>query len=137
IVRPGIDGYVAFIAVALGTAAAILAYLRTSDPVKETKIDPASSEPRASTHAERRRLRQRTLPDSSSPLTKYRNVWTWILAAVFAIFAVRSFCWLLYIDGSDLRIQSPNNLGDLALHVTHINYFANGVPLWPANPIYV
>ena len=53
------------------------------------------------------------------------------------MFAVRSFCWLLYIDGSELRIQSPNNLGDLSLHITLIRNFANGVALWPDNPIYV
>ena len=53
------------------------------------------------------------------------------------MFAMRSFCWLLYIDGSELRIQSPNNLGDLSLHITLIRNFANGVALWPDNPIYV
>src|SRR5205814_5094165 len=60
-----------------------------------------------------------------------------IMAACFALFALRSFCWLLYIDGDQLRIQSPNNLGDLALHITFIKNFANGVALWPDNPIYV
>jgi hypothetical protein len=59
------------------------------------------------------------------------------MAAFFALFAVRSFCWLLYIDGGDLKIQSPNNLGDLSLHITLIRNFANSVPLWPDNPIYV
>ena len=58
------------------------------------------------------------------------------MAAFFALFAVRSFCWLLYIDGGDWKIQSPNNLGDLSLHITLIRNFANGVPLWPDNPIY-
>src|SRR5437868_5564675 len=53
------------------------------------------------------------------------------------MFAVRSFCWLLYIDGSDLKIQSPNNLGDLSLHLTLIKNFANGVALWPDSPIFV
>lgn len=53
------------------------------------------------------------------------------------MFAVRSFCWLFYIDGSEFRIQSPNNLGDLSLHITLIRNFANGVALWPDNPIYV
>jgi hypothetical protein len=53
------------------------------------------------------------------------------------MFAVRSFCWLIYIDGTELRIQSPNNLGDLSLHITLIRNFANGVALWPDNPIYV
>jgi hypothetical protein len=50
---------------------------------------------------------------------------------------VRSFCWLLYIDSSELKIQSPNNLGDLSLHLTMIKNFANGVPLWPDSPIFV
>src|SRR5678816_1010048 len=47
------------------------------------------------------------------------------------------FCWLLYIDSSELKIQSPNNLGDLSLHLTLIKNFANGVALWPDNPIFV
>ena len=50
---------------------------------------------------------------------------------------MRSFCFLLWVDGANLKIQSPNNLGDLSLHLTYIKYFANGVPLWPDNPIYV
>ncbi len=56
---------------------------------------------------------------------------------IFAIFAFRSFIWLLYVDGTELKIQSPVNLGDLGLHLTHIKFFANGVRLWPSNPIYV
>ena len=52
------------------------------------------------------------------------------------MFAARSFLWLLYIDSAELRIQSPNNLGDLALHITYIKHFASGVALWPDNPIY-
>jgi hypothetical protein len=71
-----------------------------------------------------------------SALIRYASFWKWAMAACFAAFALRCFCWLLYIDGEEFRIQSPNNLGDLALHITHIRYFANGVPLWPANPIY-
>ena len=58
------------------------------------------------------------------------------MAGIFALFAVRSFCWLLYNDGPQLMIQSPNNLGDLSLHITYIRDFANGSPLWPLNPIY-
>ena len=41
------------------------------------------------------------------------------------------------MDANDLKIQSPNNLGDLALHLTYIRNFASGVALWPDNPIYV
>jgi hypothetical protein len=67
---------------------------------------------------------------------RYRTVWFWAVAICFAVFALRSFIWLLYIDGSDLKIQSPNNLGDLSLHLTLVKTFANGVPLWPDNPIF-
>ncbi|HJT80407.1 MAG TPA: hypothetical protein VJ719_04340 [Chthoniobacterales bacterium] len=79
-------------------------------------------------------------PPAAKPATpgwRYRSLLFWFLAACFILFAVRSFCWLLFIDGAEFRIQSVNNLGDLALHVTYIKTFANGVPLWPDNPIFV
>lgn len=79
----------------------------------------------------------RPSPDNEATTGRYRNLVTWVLAAIFAIFAFRSFLWLLYVDGTDLKIQSPVNLGDLGLHITHIQFFANGVSLWPSNPIYV
>ena len=72
-----------------------------------------------------------------SALMRYRRIWFWAVAVCFAVFAVRSFCWLLYIDSSELKIQSPNNLGDLSLHLTLIKNFANGVALWPDSPIFV
>src|SRR5947208_523771 len=79
-------------------------------------------------------------PPDSRPV-RARNdryhLWFWGLAAVFAVFALRSFCWLLYRDDAEWKIQSPNNLGDLALHITYIRLFANGVALWPDNPIYI
>lgn len=74
-------------------------------------------------------------PQFEPPRWKYRSFWFWVLAACFAAFAVRSFCWLIYYDGNDLKVQSPNNLGDLSLHLTYIKHFASGVPLWPDNPI--
>jgi hypothetical protein len=73
---------------------------------------------------------------SPRPAARYASAFLWIMVAIFAIFAVRSFCWLLYAEGDELKIQSPNNLGDLALHITYIREFANGTPLWPLNPIY-
>jgi hypothetical protein len=76
-------------------------------------------------------------PNPEATPGRYRNLVTWIVAAIFGIFAFRSFIWLLYVDGTELKIQSPVNLGDLGLHLTHIKFFANGVRLWPSNPIYV
>src|SRR5205814_10016668 len=111
----------AILALVAGGTFALAAYLRTSDSSTRHNI---SNSPTGESFI---------LP----PLKRYRHVWFWAMAVCFALFALRSFCWLLYIDGEQLKIQSPNNLGDLALHITYIRYFANGVSLWPANPIYV
>src|SRR5438034_1177793 len=110
----GLSTAVALAALILAVGFALLAYLRTTDPGSQADAPN---------------------PDKSKT-SKYRNLPIWILAGIFTIFAVRSFCWLLYVDGTELKIQSPVNLGDLGLHVTHINFFANGVRLWPSNPIY-
>jgi len=111
----GLSPVVAWTALILAAGFALLAYLRTTDP-----------EAQAGTAA----------PDDS-PFRKYHKLPIWILAGFFTVFAVRSFCWLLFVDGTELKIQSPVNLGDLGLHLTHIQFFANGVRLWPSNPIYV
>jgi len=111
----GLSTAVALAAFILAVGSALLAYLRTTDPTPQADaLDP-----------------------DKSKRSKYRNLTIWILAGLFAIFAVRSFCWLLFVDGTELKIQSPVNLGDLGLHLTHIQFFANGVRLWPSNPIYV
>src|SRR5205809_760617 len=117
----GLNELSAVLALVSGGAFALAAYLGTSDSSTRPNI---SNSPAGESFI---------LP----PLKRYRHVWFWAMAACFALFALRSFCWLLYVDGEQLRIQSPNNLGDLALHITYIRYFANGVSLWPANPIYV
>jgi hypothetical protein len=110
----GLNALSAALALVCGLAFAVAAWLGTSDPGKPGAPEAGRSQ------APRR----------------YGKIWFWLMAAFFALFAFRSFCWLFYIDGSDLKIQSPNNLGDLSLHITLIRTFANGVPLWPDNPIY-
>ena len=60
--------------------------------------------------------------------------WAWALIAVFALFALRSFCFLVYSDGKQLAIGSPDNLGDLSLHMQMAQFFANGATWWPAHP---
>src|SRR5213078_4135123 len=111
----GLNALSAALALVCGVAFAVAAWLGTSDPDKKSGSEPSLSKP--------------TWP--------YAKIWFWLVAAFFALFAVRSFCWLLYIDGSELKIQSPNNLGDLSLHLTLIKNFANGVALWPDSPIFV
>src|ERR1700747_223285 len=117
----GLNQLSAILSLISGAIFALAVYLGTSNTATEQNISnsPAGKFSRASRHK------------------RYRHVWLWVMAACFALFALRSFCWLLYIDGNQLRIQSPNNLGDLALHITYIKNFANGVPIWPDNPIYV
>jgi hypothetical protein len=110
----GLNALSAALALVCGVAFAVAAWLGTSDPDK-----PGGSGARF-----------------SKPTWRYGKIWFWLVAAFFALFAVRSFCWLLYIDGGEWKIQSPNNLGDLSLHITLIRNFANGVRLWPDSPIY-
>ncbi len=106
----GLSRSVAWVAICLGVAAGLAAFITTRRPT--------------------------SAKETAGKQSKYRNLWLWIVAACFAMFAFRSFCWLLYIDGDELKIQSPNNLGDLALHLTYIKEFAHGVALWPDNPIF-
>jgi len=131
----GLNALSAAVALVCGAAFAVAAYLGTSDATVRKKTanpSPAERKPHKLSDSE-------STPNSAiwSALMRYRRVWFWVVAAFFAMFAVRSFCWLFYIDGSDYKIQSPNNLGDLSLHITLIKTFANGVALWPDNPIYV
>jgi hypothetical protein len=70
-------------------------------------------------------------------LAKYRSIWLCLIGFVFAIFALRSFCWLFFFNGEDIDIQSPFNLGDLGLHLTYIKTFASGMSIWPDSPIFV
>lgn len=62
--------------------------------------------------------------------------WGGAALIVFALFALRSFLWLAFEAGDHLWVFSPNNLGDLALHITYVRLLANGIPFWPENPIF-
>ncbi len=131
----GLNMLSAALALACGAAFAVAAFLGTSDPriVEKVANDRGSErKPRNGSPAEEA-SNSRIL----AAMRRYRRVWFWAMAVFFAMFAVRSFCWLFYLDGSDYKIQSPNNLGDLSLHLTLIKTFASGVPLWPDNPIYL
>jgi hypothetical protein len=131
----GLNTLSAALALVCGAAFAVAAFLGTSDtPVRKKAADRPAVEQKPRKVSEPQDTQNAGV---SSALMRYRRVWFWAMAVCFAMFAVRSFCWLFYIDGSDYKIQSPNNLGDLSLHLTLIKTFANGVPLWPDNPIYV
>jgi hypothetical protein len=112
----GLDRTTATLAIGLGCAIAVLALLTTRD--QELVV----ASPKKNAAADQR---------------SYKLIWLWLVGGCFALFAVRSFCWVLYNESDQLKIQSPNNLGDLALHITYIRNFSSGVALWPENPIYV
>ena len=103
----GLTPQLAFIALLLGAIAGISAAI-TSRSNGETKMD------------------------SLAP----RGFWEWFTVIAFGLFALRAFCWLIFLDGNSIKTLLPNNLGDLCLHLTYIRYLANGVHFWPDNPIF-
>src|SRR5215212_878905 len=113
----GLRGWIALVCLLLGIAAGVIAATQTFDSQIAKGAQAAF-----------------TIADSGR--RNYRRVWFRLVAACFGFFAFRSFCWLLFSDGNQLKVQSPNNLGDLSLHIAYIKNFAAGVPLWPENPIH-
>ncbi|MEI6071789.1 MAG: hypothetical protein WCS31_08345 [Verrucomicrobiae bacterium] len=63
------------------------------------------------------------------------TAWDVLLLIVFALASLRAFLWLIYAVGDEWRVLSPNNLGDISLHLQMIRYLAGGVDFWPASPI--
>lgn len=59
----------------------------------------------------------------------------WIMISVYAVASFRAFRWLIYEAGDSWAILSPNNLGDLALHISLIRWLAAAPHWWPASPI--
>ena len=135
IVGGGLDEGFAGLALVLGLAAAIYAWIGTA-PFAARKVVAVPTAPPLP-KSKRARRRMKLPPEVAATPRRPWHLGAWAVGIVFTMFAVRSFCWLLYVDGNHLKIQSPNNLGDLSLHITYIKYFANGVPLWPDNPIHV
>jgi hypothetical protein len=134
----GLHRWVAVIAFLLALCMAVFAYLETRSLPRRDK--PQILEPSVKGGRSKRALESQHVAARQSirqAIRRYRSVILWLVVACFAIFAVRSFCWLLYISNDEYKVQSPNNLGDLALHLNYIRNFASGVNLWPENPIYV
>jgi len=65
------------------------------------------------------------------------SIWEWMMIAIFACASARAFFWLIYTDGDELKVLSPNNLGDLSLHLAFIHWLAATRHWWPASPILV
>lgn len=73
----------------------------------------------------------RAMPGSS----ERPNAWDVLMLAVFALASLRAFLWVIYPVGDEWKILSPNNLGDISLHIHLIRYLASGVAFWPESPI--
>jgi hypothetical protein len=59
----------------------------------------------------------------------------WGMLTVFALVSLRAFLWVVGERGDEVFVLSPNNLGDMSLHLNFIRYLASGVPFWPESPI--
>ncbi|MFA7343217.1 MAG: hypothetical protein WC003_02825 [Terrimicrobiaceae bacterium] len=77
-------------------------------------------------------LAWRSIKSVSSPRP---NAWDVLMLTLFALASLRAFLWLIYPVGDEWRVLSPNNLGDISLHIHLIRYLAGGVDFWPASPI--
>src|SRR5450432_1265694 len=132
--RHGLSKRVAMASAIIGLGAALLAYLGTRHPRPQQELMGATAS--APSLEPNSGGRSPGAAGIAGALQRYRLFWLWLVVAIFAIFAIRSFCNVLFIDNNEFKIQSPNNLGDLSLHLTYINNFASGVHLWPDNPIY-
>src|SRR5256714_4003250 len=140
ILYQGLSRPLATFSIIVGLLVAFLAYRTTADvPLRVRKPKPPPPPPPLELKSKRQQRREerarKGLAVNEAPRWSYRSIWFWLLAACFAIFAFRSFGWLIYFDGNEVKVQSINNLGDLSLHLTYIRHFASGVPLWPDNPI--
>ena len=75
----------------------------------------------------------RSIPAMPAPWVP--SPWDGLMIAVFACASARAFFWLMYADGDAWKILSPNNLGDLSLHLSFIHWLAATTHWWPASPI--
>jgi hypothetical protein len=55
---------------------------------------------------------------------------------MFAVVSVRHFLFLYFERDGVIRTLSPNNYGDLPLHLTYVAHFVKGGRFWPENPIF-
>lgn len=75
--------------------------------------------------------------DLSSELDfKKFDLITWALIFIFGVISFKAFLWVFYQKGNGYFVSSPNNLGDVALHINEILYFANHISFLPDSPIY-
>ncbi len=72
---------------------------------------------------------------SREPLDAPSHWLEWFAISVFIVVTLRAFLWLVYTDGDQLMVLSPNNLGDLTKHWNFLRYMASAARFWPDNPL--
>src|SRR2546422_597804 len=60
----------------------------------------------------------------------------WLIMIAFILFALRSFCWVVYNADDEVRALSSYNLGDMSVHLTYIRYLAKGATFWLEHPLF-
>jgi hypothetical protein len=76
--------------------------------------------------------RRAALPDpGSSP-----SIIAIVMSMLFLAFAAREFSQVIFVVNDSIRVLSRNNLGDICLHLTQINYLGSNPRYWPDNPIF-
>src|ERR1700731_1151508 len=91
----GLNEWIAIVSLILGAGAAAAAYFTTVDSRRAAHDSELNQTTETLSGRAQRRLRKGAeVPTVRA--TGYRSFWTWLLAACFALFAFRSFCWLLY-----------------------------------------
>ena len=58
-----------------------------------------------------------------------------VCALIFLAFVARVFLQLIWTEDGTIKVLSPNNLGDICLHLSHINFLTSNPHLTKANPI--
>lgn len=67
--------------------------------------------------------------------SRHLSIWDWSMILVFTCASGRAFLWLFYADGDSWKVLSPNNLGDLSLHLAFIHELSATAHWWPHSPI--
>jgi len=75
-------------------------------------------------------------PEPQSPVIHPPSTFSeWGMIAMFTLASFRAFSMLIYSEGDVWKVLSPNNLGDLSLHLSLIRWLAATPHWWPASPI--
>jgi hypothetical protein len=65
------------------------------------------------------------------------SIWSKLTFLCLSLYCFRTFLWLIFKFGDDVRVLSPNNLGDMALHINFIEHIAKSPPFWLDNTYFV